>query len=151
MCISLLLLGELYPLGTKTALLVLPPGGLTTPLMVSTSVAALKLHPDQLYVSYVLKGIQSGFRIRFDYANHRCRQAGCNMASATANPESVGKYLQAELKANRIVQIHQPCASSVHCSHFGVIPRPTSPAAGNSSWSSPVQMAPVSTTGSTRT
>ena len=56
----------------------------------------LSNHPDRTFVSYVLKGLQHGFRVGFDYT---CplQVAQRNMPSALVNEPVVDEYTQKEL------------------------------------------------------
>ena len=53
--------------------------GISTPLRAAAWEEQLQVHPDKDYVQYLLAGIQSWFRIGFDYSQYQCRKAKCNM------------------------------------------------------------------------
>ena len=82
--------------------------------------AGLRTHPDQRFRQYIVKGIQSGFRIGFDYRN-TCWSKKRNMMSAVENPQVVHNYLEEECKAGRVVGPLCPGEYPfVHTSSFGV-------------------------------
>lgn len=89
--------------------------------------AILAGHPDKQFSSYVLKGLQEGFRIGFN-----CRKAklqSCNSNMPCNVPEVVSEYLHQELLQQRIVKLSEEEANSigVHCSPIGVIPKKHKP------------------------
>ena len=108
----------------------LPPEArvVNTPLQPEAWSAALRHHPDREYVSYLVQGIQHGFRIGFDWKERFGKPAKSNMLSAEQNPEVVDAYLAKEVAAGRVVALsaeHQ--LTEVHISRFGVIPKPHQP------------------------
>ena len=100
----------------------------STPLQPEAWSAALRHHPDREYASYLVQGIQHGFRIGFDWKERLGKPAKRNMLSAELNPEVVDAYLAKEIAAGRVVALsaeHQ--LTEVHISRFGVIPKPHQP------------------------
>ena len=99
-----------------------------TPLVKDEWARCLKSHPDNLFRSYIVEGIQHGFRIGFQYAKCRCKRAKRNMQSAYQNPEVIDRYLAKEVRLGRVAG---PFASgrypAVHISRFGTIPKPHQP------------------------
>ena len=79
-------------------------------------------HPDQKQVSYVLQGLQRGFRLGFHSA-HKLKPAKRNKPSALHNSHIVDAYLANEVSLGRVAG---PFSSSpfprLHISSFGVIP-----------------------------
>jgi len=55
----------------------------------------LRGHPDRLFVEYLLRGMQDGFRVGFHYGLLSCSFAGANMnmKSASNNPSVIDEYL----------------------------------------------------------
>ena len=84
-------------------------------------------HPNRSLAEYVVQGIRDGFRIGFDYTNHRTRRAGQNMQSALEHPSVVQDYLTKESGEGRIID-PLPLSSfpQAQVSRFGVIPKGTS-------------------------
>ena len=87
----------------------------------------LASHPDQLQVSYVLQGLQHGFRLGFQSA-HKLKPAKRNKPSALLHAHIVDAYLANEVSLGRVAG---PFASSpfprLHISSFGVIPKKGQP------------------------
>ena len=87
----------------------------------------LASHPDQQQVSYVLQGLQHGFRLGFHSA-HRLKPAKRNKPSALHHAHIVDAYLANEVSLGRVAG---PFASSpfprLHVSSFGVIPKKGQP------------------------
>ena len=87
----------------------------------------LASHPDQQQVSYVLQGLQHGFRLGFHSA-HRLKPAKRNKPSALHHAHIVDAYLANEVSLGRVAG---PFASSpfprLHISSFGVIPKKGQP------------------------
>lgn len=84
-------------------------------------------HPDRSLADYVVQGIRDGFKISFDYTNHRTKRAGQNMQSALERPGVVQDYLRKECCEGRIIG-PLPLSSfpQAQVSCFGVIPKGTS-------------------------
>ena len=98
---------------------------ITSPLIVDNWRQALRNHPDQRFVQYLLEGLTSGFHIGFN-RKQRCTSSTDNMQSAHDNPQTVEDYLQAELAAGRIIGPFPPHLQEIEqaqVSRFGVIPK----------------------------
>jgi len=87
----------------------------------------LRAHPDQEYAQFIVKGIEHGFRIGFDYQNCYCVIAKSNMLSASQHPQPTETYISKELVAGRIIGPLPASVEGVHVSRFGVIPKPHQP------------------------
>lgn len=100
-----------------------------TPLKLQAWQEALTDHPDTDFSGYILRGIQTGFRIGFDAGLVSLRSRQGNLASVSDQPEVVEKYLHEEIQANRLIRVHQADleALSIQCSPFGVIPKKNKP------------------------
>lgn len=80
-------------------------------------------HLDEAFRSYILSGIEQGFRVGFDYT-HPLHSASQNMPSALAHPKVVEDYVQGELAEGRIIGPLPVCwADEVHINRLGVIPK----------------------------
>ena len=58
--------------------------------------------PDGTYRDYLVRGLREGFRIGF-HGRRSCYSALANMPMAMEHPKLVGEYLQAELRACRVL------------------------------------------------
>ena len=98
----------------------LPP--VSTPLRLSAWSSRLQGHPDQRFSSYVLRGLEHGFRVGFNRQAVPLQSAKRNMQSALEHPEVVGRYVEEELHQGRFVG---PLSTDpgIHVSRFGVIPK----------------------------
>ena len=87
------------------SLTVVPPilASISTPLQREAWAAELRAHPDQEYAQFIVKGIEHGFRIGFDYQNCHCVSAKSNMLSASQHPQPIETYISKELAAGRII------------------------------------------------
>ena len=101
---------------------------ITSPFSPDTWEAALTIHPDRAFVSYLLSGLKHGFRIGFDRRHHLI-QAKDNMPSTKNNPDVVTAYLRNEAQARRIIgPLSLPeNQTDIHISRFGVIPKQHQP------------------------
>ena len=89
--------------------------------------AVLGVHPDQLFATYILTGIQYGFRIGFSRCQHLA-PAIRNSPSATAHPEVVEQYLTEEISAGRIIgPFSEDVIPEFQISRMGVIPKGHTP------------------------
>ena len=88
----------------------------------------LASHPDQEYQSYIVTGLQRGFRIGFDYNQRKgCRKATSNMLSVMEKPEVVRDYLSKECAEGRVLGPLPPqMFPGVQISRIGVIPKGSS-------------------------
>ena len=81
-------------------------------------------HPDQSVVTYVLDGLQNGFRVGFNPASVSLISATQNMPSASLRPSVIDDYLSTELAKGRIAgPFASPPLPHLHISRFGVIPK----------------------------
>ena len=95
-----------------------------TPLECRERDQSLREHPDKHFVSYVVRGIREGFRIRFDYLSHCCKSVKRNVISATdhADADVIRDYLAKECAAGRVLGPFDPQSlPHVQISPFGVI------------------------------
>ena len=83
-------------------------------------------HQDQSFVTYVLDGLQNGFRVGFNPALVSLKSATQNMSSASLQPSVIDDYLSTELAKGRIAG---PFSSlplpHLLISRFGVIRKKT--------------------------
>ncbi len=80
----------------------------------------LEGHPDQPFVSFLLDGIASGFRLGF--TGPECAYECKNMASVVSLPKVVDEYLEKELASHRIVGPYDdPPLPNFRCSPIGVV------------------------------
>ena len=98
-----------------------------TPLKLEAWRKVLSSYPDQRFATYILRGIEQGFRIGYNPHLVKLQPARANMSSAAEQPEVVEKYLLEELSANRIVRVNGSDTDLIHCSPFGVIPKRSRP------------------------
>ena len=106
----------------------LPPGcgHVITPLRWRQWAQALAQHPDRQFVSYVVEGIRSGFRVGSNYAQVQYSPAKRNMPSAEEHANIVTDYLKAEVTQGRVCGPFVPASwPQVQISRFGVIPKST--------------------------
>ena len=83
-------------------------------------------HPDRWFASYILRGIEEGFRIGFHGDHEKLRSRMKNMISAAEHPVVVDDYLEGERRHKRVAMVGTPERArelGVHCSPFGVIPK----------------------------
>lgn len=104
-----------------------PPSWLrtiTSPLVLAGWRELLKGHPDAEYRDYILRGLEQGFRIGFNYQKHACKGAKTNMKSALSQCEVVDKYLAKEVELGRVIGPLSPASfPEATISRFGVIPK----------------------------
>ena len=87
----------------------------------------LRDHPDSAFVSYILGGLQQGFRVGFDYT-HPLRAAPRNMQSARLHPAVLDDYIQGEQASGRILGPFRPgTLLGLHKNRMGVIPKGHTP------------------------
>lgn len=87
-----------------------------------------KDHPDAEFRSYILNGIENGFRIGFNRAA-TCKSASSNMHSAIENVEAVEEYLIKEVSLGRILGLVPPekVPVGIQLSPVGDIPKSSQP------------------------
>ena len=98
-----------------------------SPIRLSIWRQSLATHPDQHFVQYILKGLENGFRIGFQYQQAQLKQCSSNMA--IKDPSVVSEYLHTELSLNRLVKLSNKEADElgIHCSPIGIIPKKGKP------------------------
>ena len=85
-------------------------------------------HADQSFVTYVLDGLQNGFRVGFNPASVSLKSATHNMPSASLQPLVIDDYLHTELAKGGVAgPFSSPLLPYLHISHFGVIPKKHQP------------------------
>ena len=85
----------------STASSLLPSISSITPLSLSQFALELKHHPDKPLVSYVLDGLQNGFRIGFS-CPHLLRSATRNKPSTYQHARVIDEYLANEVRLGRV-------------------------------------------------
>ena len=96
-----------------------------TPLHLEQWIQELSGHPDSSFASYILEGIQRGFRIGFDRS--------LNLVSAStnlhcSNPDIVSDYLTREVALHRMWRCPTVVVpKGVHLSPLGIIPKKNKP------------------------
>ena len=75
------------------------------------------------WAEYLLRGIDQGFYIGFDYSRYCCKKAKSNMMSAVRNAKAVEDYLQTEVKLGQVVSPFPLDSLPAQVSRFGVIPK----------------------------
>ena len=76
-------------------------------------------HPDQSFVTYVLDGIQNGFRVGFNSASVSLKSTTHNMSSASLQPLVIDDYLHTELAKGRVAgPFSSPLLPYLHISRF---------------------------------
>lgn len=105
----------------------LHPVSVVSPLNVAQFASDLVGHPDRQAVSFVLQGLQHGFRLGFKPAR-RLKAAKRNKPSAFQNPQVIDDYLALEVSRCRVAGpfpfIPIP---NLQVSSFGVIPKKGQP------------------------
>ena len=74
----------------------------STTLSTKAWVKALAAHPDRAFAQYVTSGLQTGFRIDFNYPSP-LRSATANMPSAAHHPQVMNDYMAKELSLGRFL------------------------------------------------
>ena len=125
-------MGDLLALGNCRTPASPPHPGITritTPLDAEAWKLRLAAHPDQVFVSYIIRGICEGFRLGFDRAN-QCRPATRNLRSVQDHPEVVDAYLGKEVSLGRAFHFNAhstPYLPELTTSPIGVIPKSNRP------------------------
>ena len=84
----------------------------------------LNSHPDQVFASYLLKGIANGFRIGFSHRTHSCSPAKSNHPSANDHPKIVSDGLHNEVEKGRLIGLLNPAEFPfVQISSLSTIPK----------------------------
>ena len=78
-------------------------------------------HPDRQFTSYILSGIETGFRVGFN-RDQPLHSVSKNCPSADAHPKVITEYIKEEAAAERFLDlIVEDQAQFVHISKFGII------------------------------
>ena len=81
-------------------------------------------HPDPAFAHFIVRGLQDGFHIGFAHQSQRLRSKGRNHPSSLANPTSVDDFINAELRAGRLVgPITSHIRPLLHTSPIGLVPK----------------------------
>jgi len=106
----------------------LAPVAEVSPLCLDQFQLELRHHPNRSAVVFVISGIRKGFRIGFEPSSVSLKSASSNMRSSLECPFVIDPYLQSEVSARRVAgPFSSPTASTLHVSHFGVIPKNNKP------------------------
>ena len=105
----------------------LPPVTAVSPLHFEEFSRELANHPNQQQVSYVLRGIQFGFRLGF-HPSHKLKPAKKNKPFAVLHAPVIDDYLANEVMLGRVAgPFPSPPLPNLHVSSFGVIPKKGQP------------------------
>ena len=116
---GLFVLFALFPLAYPA----LPPVSAVSPLHVEEFSRELASHPNQQQVSYVLRGLQFGFKLGFR-PSLKLKPAKKNKPSATLHATVIDEYLANEVMLGRVAgPFPSPPLPNLHISSFGVIPK----------------------------
>ena len=100
---------------------------ISTPLRSAVWEEELQAPPDREFAQFLVRGLNDGFRIGFQYGTHSCVAARRDMISALLHPEPIEGYLSKEVGGCRIIGPLPKGFAGVHISQFGVIPKPYQP------------------------
>ena len=98
-----------------------------SPLLLQRWQGCLQEYPDTAFANYLLEGIKNGFRIGFNYQQHKCRSAKRNMLSASEHQSVIDDYLAKECSLGRILGPIVKGSLPLQINRFGVIPKPNQP------------------------
>lgn len=99
-----------------------------SPLNVVEFSRALAGHPDPQRVSYVLDGLQYGFKLGFQQSRLKLKSTKKNKLSATQHPTVIDDYLANEVALGRVAGPYaRPPLPNLQVSSFGVIPKKGQP------------------------
>ena len=105
----------------------LPPYKVS-PIRVDKLCQEVLTHPDQSFVTYVLDGLQNGFRVGFNPASVSLKSATQNMPSASLQLLVIDDYLSTELAKGHVAgPFSFPPLPHLHISRFGVIAKKHQP------------------------
>ena len=107
------------------------PGKASTPLNLGQWTHYLSRHPESQtrgWHLFLLRGIEKGFRIGFNYSQSKLRKNGSNLLSAVLNQEVVAAYMKEEVSKGQLAgPLPQEVATQVYTSPIGVIPKGHTP------------------------
>ena len=84
----------------------------------------LATNPDKRFANFLLREIESGFRIGFNCNMVQLKSHHQNLLSAVDHPQVVQAYLDKKIREERVVRLGSPQEAlqvGVQCSPFGVI------------------------------
>ena len=88
---------------------------------------ALASHPDKAFPSYLLDGLQHGFRVGYA-AKTPLRPVQGNLPSASLHPEVIDTYIADEVREGRMLGPFRPGQiPNLHVNRMGVVPKGHSP------------------------
>ena len=100
---------------------------ISTPLNLQAWRMALSRHPDSQFTSYIISGIENGFRVGFNRDQPLC-SATKNCPSANTHPQVITDYIEKEKALGRFLgPFPEGQVLHVHISKFGVIPKGHTP------------------------
>ena len=76
-----------------------------SPIRVRVWKQSLSEHPDQQFAHYILKGLEEGFRIGFQYKHAQLKQCSSNLV--VKDPLVVSEYLDTEFSLNRLIKLSE--------------------------------------------
>ncbi len=96
-----------------------------SPIRVPVLAIALRSHPDQQFVTFVLQGLTHGFHIGFTRRRGlSLRSSSRSHQSVSACPQAVSQYIGDECEAGRMVgPLPSTLSAQVHCSPIGIVPK----------------------------
>lgn len=95
-----------------------------TPIQVDKLLPFLASHPDQVFASYIHRGLTSGFRIGFNHSTIQLHSRGSNHPSALGNGNVIQQRITAEVAAGRLYgPIPNSLVPLVHVSPIGLVPK----------------------------
>ena len=87
---------------------------------------ALQDHPDQGFVTYIVEGINSGFRVGFRRGSVQCISAKRNMPSASQCVQQIDEFLGSECAAGRILgPFDSTTVPTLHSNQLKAVPKKT--------------------------
>ncbi len=101
-------------------------GGGGNPARVASMEGGPGKPPDRAWMEWIVKGIQSGFRVGHDQGRVVLKEKRGMMYEGSQHREIIGKYLREEVGAGRVHRVKEGRAK-VQCSPFGVIPKKGKP------------------------
>ena len=100
---------------------------IATPLCREAWARELGDHPDKTYAAFIVRGIQNGFRIGFDYSSNSCiYECWTQHEFGEIPPQQIQEYIEREVAAGRVISSLLD-TTAVQISRFGVIPKPHQP------------------------
>jgi hypothetical protein len=99
-----------------------------TPMRTEKLAPFMARNPDVRYATYILDGLNYGFRIGYDPRVAELHTRGVNHPPALAKMEVVDERIRDELAASRLLEPLPPdLAPLVHVSPMGLVPKPYQP------------------------